>query len=221
MTLLTNTTSDAAAAFDQCAQKKRRTGRKPWPRRARRGVSIFGVVLGVAVAAIVATGLVAAYNGVTNNVRAGAVQNSYVSAVANVRRTFASATTFAGGADSINAIVYSSAPSNFQNTSGSTRATGITFPYWGGTSQLIASTTTAEHTADRFTLHLVNIPPAVCEAVGATFVGDNSVAHIVADDTPLIATTGQRVAATGVDLADKCAEVGTDDLTDLKIQFRG
>ena len=175
----------------------------------------------MAVAALVTAGLVSAYNGVLTNVRAGEVRSTVISTVANVRRAFTNATTFAGGAASINATIYSSAPANFQNTSGSTRTAGVTFPYWGGTSQLIASATAAEQTADRFTLHLVNIPAEVCEAVGAVFVGDNSVAVVAVNETPVIATNTQHVAATGVDLAAKCAGVGSDDLVDVKIQFRG
>lgn len=185
-------------------------------------MSIFGVILGVAVAALVTAGLVTAYNGVLTNVRAGEVQNTVIATTANVRRGFTNATTFVGGAASINATIFSSAPANFQNTSGSTRAAGLTFPYWGGTSRLIASTTAAEHLADSFTLHLVNLPPAVCEAVGAVFVGDNSVAVMAIAETPLIATTTHHVAATGVNLAARCAAVGTaDNLVDVKIQFRG
>lgn len=192
----------------------------PFPPRSRRGVGLFQVILGVGVAGVVIAGSVVAYNGVITNIRAGNIQTAVVASAANVRRTFANATTFAGGEDSINGIIYSSSPSNMQNTSGSTRATGITFPWWGGTSKLMASATAAEHIADAFTLHLENVPPAVCETVGSAFVGDTSVVHMVADDTPVIATAAQRVATSGVDLGDKCAEVGTDDLTDLKIQLR-
>ena len=204
-------------------QRKTLEGRnkRRFPRRNRRGLSVGGAVFAAAIAALFLAGVIAAYGGVVMNIRGGSVQTTFAATATNVMRTFASATTFAGGEASINAIIYSSAPSNMQNTSGSTRADGITFPWWGGTSQLIASTTAAEHTVDAFTLHLVNIPPAVCEAVGSAYIGDSSVVHIVADDVPVIATTGQRVDATGVDLADKCAEVGTDDLTDLKIQLRG
>ena len=195
--------------------------KRRFPRRNRRGLSIGGAVFAAAIAALFLAGVIAAYGGVVMNIRAGSVQTTFAATVTNVMRTFANATTFVGGDDSINAIIYSSAPSNMQNTSGSTRADGITFPWWGGTSQLIASATAAEHTVDAFTLHLVNIPPAVCEAVGSAYIGDSAVEEIVADDMPLIATAGQQVDDTGVDLADKCAEVDADGLTDLKIQLRG
>ncbi|WP_419739493.1 type 4 pilus major pilin [Ruegeria sp.] len=172
-------------------------------------------------AALVTAGLVSAYQGVVLNVRAGSVQTTFIGAVANVRRAFASATTFAGGRASMNAIIYSSAPDNFRNTNGSARDAGITFPWWEGSSKLIASATAAEHSADLFTLHLENVPPAVCEAVGAAFIGNSSVEQIAADKAAAIGGAGE-VADTGVDLAANCANVDSDDdLTDLKIQFRG
>ena len=197
--------------------------RLAFPPRRKRAVSIFGVILGVAVSGIVIAGLVAAYNGVVTSVRAGNVQSAVLAAVGNVRSVMANATTFqdTGIVDSMHALIYSSAPSNMQNTAGSAPDEGIVFPWWEGDSTLEgAAYSTTNYTEDEFSFLMQNIPSAVCEAVGGVFVEDPSVVTMMtaaAGTTPT--ATG---AATEITLAARCAAgINTDDQVDIIIRFRG
>lgn len=196
--------------------------RLAFPPRSRRAMSLFGVILGVGISAIVVAGLVAAYNGVTGSIRAGNIQSGVITAVTNIRRTYANATTFVGSQPSLNAIIYSSAPSNWQNVNASTSAAGITFPWWDGTAQFVGSDVGL--TTDRFALELHGIPDGICSSIFGPFVGDPSVTRMaaIAHGTALTATNGTVVAANGSNVAAACAVgTGTDDTVDILLQFTG
>ena len=178
------------------------------PRRRRRGISIFGVILGVGVAALVAAGLVTAYQGVITNTRSNTVASLVLTASTNVRRAFANVAAIngTGWQASINAIIYSSAPTNLQNVSGSTIANGITFPWWAGAT--LRATAAA---ADTFTLTVASPPSPVCEAVASRYVN-------VADVSAL--TVGGTSVAGGVNIGTECGD-GTAANRSVAITFRG
>ena len=195
--------------------------RLAFPPRSRRAATLFGVILGIGVSAIVVAGLVTAYNGVITSVRAGNVQSAVIAAATNVRRTMANATTFVGSTASLNAIIFSSAPSNMQNVGGASAGSGptrgITFPWWDGAATFAGATTGL--TADRFAFQLTDIPSAVCEAVASSFVGDPSVTRVagLAGSTAITATTGTVMSADGTNVSVIC--IG--DELDLFLQFTG
>ena len=100
-------------------------------------------------------------------------------------------------------------------------AAGVTFPWWDGTATLRASNRPADYGRRRFTFIMENVPAAVCETVGAAFIGDPQVRRMATagNNVPQLNNANQRVDLdTGVNLAERCA---ADDTVNMKIQFRG
>ncbi|MCY4288593.1 MAG: type 4 pilus major pilin [Aestuariivita sp.] len=186
---------------------------RSFPCRRRRGISIFGVILGVAVAAAASIGLVNAYQGVMNNVRGDAVASLVLQSSTSIRRAFANSSTFVGGGDSIEAIIYSSAPENLQNAAGSAATAGISFPWWAGAT--LGDGTPLN--AASFTLALANVPPAVCENVAARYINTPDVQGVyIAHGNPPNATG---TAVTEVNVGSACA--AADETASVSIRFRG
>ncbi len=177
-------TSAAAATFAGAApqqtaraglgQTLRGTGKRRFPRRSRRGVSIWGVVLGVAVVAFFALQIVGSFQGVMDNSRGQQVNTSVLQASTGIRRVYANASSFPTTAAQMNPIIYSNAPANLQNTSGSSSTAGIAFPWWGGSATLTATA----GTADTFTLSVSNLPSSICETVAAAHIGLADIARV-------------------------------------------
>ena len=171
--------ADAMAFAGAPAQETRRAGlgntpgrkyKRRFPRRSRRGVSIWGIVLGLAVVAFFTLQLVNAFQGVLDNSRGQQVDNSVTQSATGIRRTFANASSFPTTAAQMNPIIYSNAPANLQNTDGSTPAAGIFFPWWNGASDLATLTATAG-TPNTFTLSVSNLPSSVCETIAGGRIG--------------------------------------------------
>jgi len=145
-------------------------GLRRFPRRSRRGISIWGVILGVAVVAFFTLRLVNAYQGVVDNTRGQEVSSTVVQASTAIRRVYANASSFPDDGGDMNPIIFSSAPKNLQNVDGSSSDDGITFPWWneGGTA---ATLTATDGAANTFTLSASHLPSGVCETIAAAHIG--------------------------------------------------
>ena len=196
---------------------ERAGGRMPVPRRSRRGISIFGVVLGVAVAAVVTLGLVSAYQGVVTSTRTQAVQNTLITMEAAIRRSFANRPQFeAGGA--LQGISVSAVPSNAIQGTGASRV--IVTP-WGSNVTTGAGTTIGTDAAsnNRFWILVSDVPEAACEAIGAAFLDRPDVVGVDADGTWASMTSSVAQAHDTVAEINTSCDGGDDD--DVGIVFRG
>lgn len=194
--------------------------KRVFPRRSRRGISIFGVVLGVAVAALVTLGLVSAYQGVVTNTRAQAVLNTMLIMESTVRRTFANRPQFEAG-PALQGAAISAVPTNSIQGSGATRV--IVTP-WGG-NILIGAGNTPSATApsgstpaasnNRFYIVVTGLPEAACETIASAYLDRADVIGLDTDGTFAAIT-----AAVDDDFADINDDCDSDDET-VGIVFRG
>ena len=204
------------------------TKTKPYiPRKKHRGVSIFGVILGVAVIAVVALGLVSAYQGVVTNTRTQAVLTTLSTMENAVRRNYANLPQF--GAD-LDDGLFGVVPTSAIQGTGSSRQ--IVTP-WGSRihvgggeteAQLNDSTGTADN--GHFYISVLNLPEAACEAIASAYLNRADVEAIYVKDDTGAFVSADKVNADPVDAAgdiqDDCD--GDDDNVNndqVAIVFRG
>ena len=149
------------------------------PRKKHRGVSIFGVILGVAVIAVVALGLVSAYQGVVTNTRTQAVLTTLSTMENAVRRNYANLPQFGG---TLVAGLVGVVPTSAIQDTGADR---IIVTPWGSrihagggetVTQLNASTGTASN--DRFYISVLGLPESACETIASAYLNRADVEDI-------------------------------------------
>ena len=153
---------------------------KPFiPRRKRRGISIFGVILGVAIAAVVALGLVSAYQGVVTNTRTQAVLTTLSTMETAVRRNYANLPQFGGNlVEGLVGVVPTSAIQGTGTSREIVTPWGSRIHAGGGETpaQLNASTGTASN--NRFYVSVLGLPEAACEAIASAYLNRADVEDI-------------------------------------------
>lgn len=192
-------------------------GRLKIPPRAQRGISIFAVILGVAVTAFVALGLVSAFQGTVTNTRTQNVLNTLTIMETTIRTSFANRPQFeAGGA--LEGISISAVPANAIQGTGATR--DIVTP-WGGEITTGAGNVIGTDTAsnNRFWIRVQDLPEAACERIGSAYLDRSDVIGVDADGT-FAAMTATIVAAhdTVDEINDSCTQ---GDAEEIGIVFRG
>ena len=204
-------------------------------RRNRRGVSIFGVILGVAVTAIVILGLVSAYQTVVTSTRSQTTLSTIGTMENTIRRNYANLPQFGGA---LEAGLYGAVPSTSVQGTGTNRR--IVTP-WG--SQIIAGGGNGVATLnspggaasnDNFFITVGRpLPEAACEAIATAHLNRSDVAqlYIENDDTaatgtaivPAFANPGDLIALTPVVTAAGSIETACEGNTNnyLSIIYRG
>lgn len=193
--------------------------RAGFPRRSRRGISIFGVVLGVAVAAVVSLALVAAYQGVVTSTRSQATLNTLTVMEATIRRSFANRPEFEDGG-ALQGVSISAVPSNAIQGAGNNR--DIVTP-WGseittGAGDIIG---TDAASPNRFWILVSDVPEEACEAIGAAYLDRADVIGVDADGTWAAMTAAVAAAHDTVDEINTSCDDTAGDIEDVGIVFRG
>ena len=193
------------------------------PRRARRGISIFGVILGVAVAAVVSLGLVSAYQGVVTSTRTQAVLNTLTVAEAAIRRAHANLPQYEAQltAGLLSAVPSSSVQDGHGAMPGASSDTRRIVTPWGGFIYAGGGGTvdldgTGTATGNRFYITVLGLPEAACETVAKAYLNNPSVVSVAAEGTA--ATAATTAQATGAAIDAEC-DGGDDDK--VGIVFRG
>ena len=214
-------------------QPKETRPARPWPRRNRRGVGVFGVILGIAVTAGAILGLIALYQGAVNNTRTQTTLNTALIMDTSIRRAYANLPQFE---DELTAGLLSAVPSSsVQN--GHTASPGglptgegrrIVTP-WGGFMFAGGGDTPDDDgsgaaSPNRFYISILNLPETACEAIAAAFLNRPDVVGLVVEGAGGTAFT-QVNTATQIQAFDTVAEIndecngGDDDK--VAIVFRG
>ena len=195
------------------------------PRKKRRGISIFGVILGVAIAAVVALGLVSAYQGVVTNTRTQAVLTTLSTMETAVRRNYANLPQFGGNlVEGLVGVVPTSAIQGTGTSREIVTPWGSRIHAGGGDTvgQLNASTGTADN--NRFYVSVLGLPEAACEAIASAYLNradvedifvKNAVAAFAAGD----AVDDNPVTAAG-EIQTRCNGGNVND-DQVAIVFRG
>ena len=159
-----------------------------YARKSRRGVSIFGVILGVAVTAIVILGLVSAYQTVVTSTRSQTVLSTIGTMENTIRRNYANVPQF--GANLQDGL-YGAVPTT--SIQGTLNSRIIVTP-WGG--QMIAgggsnlgdlnSPDGRVHNSNFFITVGRPLPESACEAIATAHLNrsDVVVLYVTNDDDP-------------------------------------
>ena len=212
ISLTTHTPSQAERA-DLRGPGPDHTGRKPWPRRARRGVGIFQVILGLAVGAIVIAGAVGLYSSTTGSIRAQAVQTTVAALEAEIRKAFANQREYTD--EDYEDFVAPRMPSSaIRGAAGSEE---IITP-WGGEITASGGTTIGadNDSPDRFWIRIDELPRDACIAVAETFLDRRDVWGLDPDGTFAAMATQPTVTLTTIETA--CDDANDND---IGIVFRG
>ena len=148
-------------------------------RRKHRGVSIFGVILGVAVSAVVALGLVSAYQGVITSVRTQAVLTTMTTMETTIRRNYANLPQFG---KSLEPGLWGAVASGSIQGTGATRK--IVTP-WGGEIHAGGGnalgklhTDTGDASNNNFYISALDLPESACEGIGTAYLNRADVEEI-------------------------------------------
>ena len=165
------------------------------PRKKRRGISIFGVILGVAVAAVVALGLVSAYQGVVTNTRTQAVLTTLSTMETAVRRNYANLPQFGGNlVEGLVGVVPTSAIQGTGTGREIVTPWGSRIHAGGGETvgQLNASTGSASN--NRFYISVLGLPEAACEAIASAYLNRADVEDIYVKEDSTAFAAGDAVS---------------------------
>ena len=198
-----------------------RNRKRRFPRRSRRGVSIWGIVLGLAVIAFFALQLVNAFQSTTTTARTQSVMTTLATMESAIRRAFASRPQFEANS-AVEGVARSAVPENAIRGTGSSRQ--IVTPW---SSRITAGagpdvgTDTAS--ANRFWILITDIPEAACEAIGAAYLDRADVFGLKVAPNPATMGTGNTPTAAAID--DSIDDINTNcnggDDDDIGIVFRG
>ena len=205
------TTTDFASASTAEAQQRARVT-KPWPRRRRRGLSLPGTILAVAIAAVAAGGVVAAGVSVQTNVRAQQAQQLLTTIESKIRETYATLPQF--DADMTDVALSSMPASAIQTQSGS----DVIVTPWGGLITVGGGATagTGAASGDRFWIAVAGLPAAACERIAQAYLNTNTVVGIEVLGTTTDSYSSMATAA-NTEAFDTVAEIvaecdgGSDD----------
>ena len=152
----------------------------------RRALSIFGVVLGVAVAAVVTAGLITVFGTTTESVEVGQQQTALIAQENAIVAAYASSRQYE--LDGLQNIAYAATPESLQsNTHGD-----INTP-WGGEVEWNAGPLGAVAAADddQFTVTITNMPESACLRLASS-----ALSRVGSDVTLVyVGTTAARAAA--------------------------
>ena len=193
------------------------------PRRSRRGISIFPVILGVAIAALVTVGLVSAYQTTTTNTRTQAVLTTLATIESAIRRSHASLPQYEA---QLTAGLLSVVPSNavtgghaaMPGTSTDTRR--VVTPWGGfiyaGGGATVDNDGTGAASPNRFYVVVLGLPEQACETIAKSFLGNSGVVSVAAEGTAATAATSAQTTGAAID-----AECDGGDDDKVGIVFRG
>ena len=198
---------------------------RPWPRRNRRGVGLFGVILGAAVIAAAILGLIALYQGAVNNTRTQTALNTVLVIDTSIRRTYANLPQFEAG-EALEGTAISAVPSNAVQGTGTNRE--IVTP-WGGRIRVAAGdnpgatigAATPAASNNRFYITIAGLPETACEAIAAAFLNRPDVVGLDVENSGTLTAVSN---ATQIAAFDTVGEINTEcdgDDNSVGIVFRG
>lgn len=182
-------------------------------------MGIVGMVLAVAVAAIVALGAVSIFQGTLNSTRTQTVLNTMTVMETTIRRSFANRPQYeAGGA--LAGVAISAVPTSAIQGAGGARQ--IVTP-WGSqiTTGAGATIGTDAVSNNRFWILVEDIPEEVCEAIGAAHLDRGDVIGVDADGTWANMTAAVVAAHDTVAEINASCDDTAGDVEDVGIVFRG
>ena len=184
-------------------------------------MGIVGMVLAVALAAIVTLGAVSIFQGTLNSTRTQTVLNTMAVMETTIRRSFANRPLYEG-AGALEGISISAVPTSAIQGAAATRQ--IVTP-WGSQ---ITTGAGAEIGADpaagspnRFWILVEDIPEEVCEAIGAAYLDRGDVIGVDADGSWADMTLTVAQAHDTVDEINDSCDDTAGDVEDVGIVFRG
>lgn len=205
--------SEAVLGADALTRKTQSgDAKRLWPRRRRRGVSLFSTILAVAVGAAVIGGLGATAVGVQTNIRAQNTVQLMNTVEAKIRETYATLPQFDAN---LTDVALSAMPSNAVQTQSSNDV--IVNP-WGGliTAGGGATAGTGAASGDRFWVTVAGLPMAACETIAQAYLNNETVVGIEvlgdATDDFSAMTSGTAIEAfdTAAEIVAEC-DGGSDD----------
>ena len=197
--------------------------RRRFPRRAHRGISIFPVILGIAVAAVAISYLVSVYQGALTNTRTQTTLNTVLIMDTSIRRSYANLPQFEAN---LTGGLWSAVPASAIQGTGNNRR--IVTP-WGG--QIFAGggdapgdNGTGSASNNRFYISILGLPEDACETIAAAFLNRSDVVGLDVEGTAAasftrVNTTAQIQAFDTVSEINTACDGGDDDK--IGIVFRG
>lgn len=178
-----------------------------WPRRARRG--IIGVVLSMAIIAVVLLGLLSIYNNMQTSTRTMLVQTMISNAQGELRRAYASQPEYEA---ELTEILLGVMPNTAIRGTGANRE--IVTP-WGGAIVAGGGDTpdrdgTGTASYDRFYITILDLPEAACEELAQAFLGAEGVIGVFPEGTGGTDPTTAQTTPSGI--AGECDGGGDDAL---------
>ena len=178
----------------------------------RRAISIFGVILGVAVAAVVTAGLVGVFGATTESVETGQQQTALIAQENAIVTAYASAREYEAGG--IQGIAYAATPESLQSADGST----INTP-WGGTVTWDAGPldgAAAADADDEFSVIITDLPQTACIRIAGSAISRDDVTLVrigtaVAYATAEAAGTNENVDNVA-EIENECLDNGENQL---------
>ena len=185
--------------------------RKPrlrrWPRRARRG--IIGVVLSMAIIAIVLVGLLSIYNNMQTSTRTMLVQTMISNAQGELRRAYASQPEYEA---TLTEILLGVMANTAIRGTGANREVvtpwGGAIVAGGGDTPDLDGTGTASF--DRFYITILDLPEAACEELAQAFLRAEGVIGVFPEGTGGTDPTTAQTTPSGI--AGECDGGGDDAL---------
>ena len=151
---------------DRAARGARRPMRRYAARRWRRGFSLFGVLLGLGLAAVVIVGAVGTYNAARESANRSAALTLLSQLRANVEAAFAGAPGYGNRADLVPAIDRRGGiPGGARVESGG--SVSIRHPF-GGTVEVVGG---PGGVTNRFRITFEDVDDAICAALGDAYAG--------------------------------------------------
>ena len=185
----------------------RRILRRLGARRWRRGFSLFGVLLGLGLAAVVIVGAVGTYNAARESANRSAALTLLSQLRANVEAVFAGAPSYGNNADLVPAIDRRGGiPGGARVVSGNTAS--IRHPF-GGAVTVVGG---PGGVTNRFSITFEDVDDAICAALGDAYAGRSraraGLVQITINGTALASPVTNAQVTTNCDDGDAANDIG-------------
>ena len=199
--------SDPVAGRSPVLRGVRRALGRLGARRWRRGFSLFGVLLGLGLAAVVIVGAVGTYNAARESANRSAALTLLSQLRANVEAAFAGAPTYGDRADLVPAIDRRGGiPGGARVVSGST--VSIRHPFGGAVTVLGGP----GGVTNRFRITFEDVDDAICAALGDAFAGRSraraGLVQMTINGTALASPVTNAQVTAGCDDGDAANDIG-------------
>lgn len=222
MTDLANAGGFRAAPWWRRLLGRAASGRRRLPRRLRRGLTMWEMMLVIAAAAFVIVGVVALFNIGSTSLRIQRVQSVLSTAESTIRRSYASQPQYEAN---MTQVLWSAMPTTAIQGTGTTR--DIVTP-WGGEISAGGGDTpdddgTGTASNNRFYITVLGLPEAACERLASAYLNRSDVVGLDVEGAAATAFTQVNTAAQ-IALFDAVSEIeaecdgGDDDK--IAIVFR-